>query len=298
MFPLVRRYKYALLIGGVAAFAVVGYFGVDRVKATTAVFERPELTLEQVVAAEVEKSDPNELLPDLVPLPAQDLQLQKVESGDLHLLFSTTYFNQGRGNLELRADPATAGIRADIERDVLQRVYFANGGHRDKVVGHFLWHQEHLHYHYADFVVYDLTSVDNPNHPDLTGILQKSTFCLRDISKVLADIPGAKSKEDISYKICGKELQGVSVGWGDTYYYNYPDQALDVTSLETGTYKLTFIVNPEKRLDETAYANNTSSVTFKLDRENQTVTVLEEVPNNLPKVEHIFLEDPMGINPW
>ena len=235
-----------------------------------------------------------ELLPDLVPLPARDVKVEKT-GGKTLLYFSTTYFNQGEGTLELRADPGTAGIREDIERDVLQRVYFRDGKYRDIVVGNFLWHQEHLHYHFTDFIAYDLVPVDAREDESLSGNLVKSTFCLRDVSRVDLDIPNRPS--DAQYKICGKELQGVSVGWGDTYYWDYPAQNLDITGLASGTYRLTFNANPEKRIEEITYDNNMSSVLFRLDMENATVEVIKEAPSQSPGVEHVYLDDPFGVNP-
>ncbi len=290
------RMRFLILVLLVGAGGMIAYYSLDTEEAVTIAYERPEPTYEEKVLTESERiaaENPNDKLPDLIPLPAADLTLLRGEDGELRILFSTTYINQGLGTLELRADPKTAGIRADIDRDVLQRIYLKDGGYRDKVVGNFLWHQEHLHYHYADFIVYDLTSEDVPNHPELTGILQKSTFCLRDISRIISDVPGEKT--DATYKICGKELQGVSVGWGDTYYYNYPDQALNIESLESGRYRLTFVANPEKRLDELAYGNNTSYVIFKYDKAAETVEVLEEFPKNLPEIEHVHLDDPFGM---
>lgn len=246
-----------------------------------------------VEPAFVDTSDLNDLLPDLLPLPPRDLKVEKVGSQVL-LYFSTTYYNQGRGTMELRADPATAGIRADIERDVLQRIYRADGTHRQKPVGTFLWHQEHLHYHFTDFITYDLEPVEAPPGGDLSGNLVKSTFCLRDVSRVFLD--NASSSPDATYEICGKELQGVSVGWGDTYYWNYPDQALDITELASGTYRLTFIANPAQRLEEVRYDNNRSSTLFRLNMEALTIEVLEEVPNKTPEIEHVYLDDPFGVN--
>ena len=286
-----RRFLFVVVT--TAVLIAGAYILFDTRSAATIAYERPEPTYEEIVVAEVAKNHPSELLPDLVPMPASDLTLMRGEDGELRLLFSTTYLNQGLGTMELRADPATKGIRADIDRDVLQRVYLKDGGYRDKVVGNFLWHQEHLHYHYADFIVYDLISEDDPDHPDLTGILQKSTFCLRDISRVTSEVAG--KKQEATYKICGKELQGVSVGWGDTYYYNYPDQALNIESLESGRYRLTFIANPEKRIDELAYSNNTAYVIFNYDKPGEKIEVIEEFPKNLPEIEHIHLDDPFGM---
>src|SRR5690606_35651816 len=96
-----------------------------------------------------------ELLPDLVPLPPRDLVLTETKNGVL-LSFSTIYYNQGDGPLELRADPATTDIPGDVERNVFQRIYREDGTYRDRQAGTFLWHAPHLHYHFADFVVYDL----------------------------------------------------------------------------------------------------------------------------------------------
>lgn len=241
----------------------------------------------------VDTTDPNELLPDLVPLPPRDLKIQTAEDGRTLLLFSTTYYNQGRGPAELRVDDESTNVREDIEREVMQRVYFKDGGHRDKSVGRFLWHQEHLHYHFSDFIEYDLESLDTPGLEDLAGSLVKSTFCLRDISKVKLDLPD--KKEEAAYDICYKRLQGVSVGWGDTYYYDYPAQNLNISDLPSGTYRLTFRANPENKLDEVRYDNNISSAVFKIDMEKKTVEVLEETPKQTPEVEHIHLDDPFGV---
>jgi hypothetical protein len=176
---------------------------------------------------------------------------------------------------------------------VYQRVFLKDGGYTDHVVGNFMWHQEHLHYHYTDFITYDLEALDAPPSVDLSGKLIKATYCLRDISKVELELKNRKDKA--GYEICGKELQGVSVGWGDTYYWDYPAQNLDITGLASGTYKFTQIVNPALRLKESKYSNNKSTVTFRLDMEKKTVTILSQEPENPPAVEHIHLEDPFGV---
>lgn len=229
-----------------------------------------------------------ELLPDLVPFPAKDIVLEKGD-GAVYLRFSTIYFNQGKGPLELRADPATRGVKSDIERDVLQRIYRKDGSWRDRAAGTFLWHQPHLHYHFADFVVYDLEAVDvKEEAPDLSGVRQKSTFCVRDISRVEMELE--HRARDAAYKICGKELQGISVGWGDTYFFSYPDQLLNVVDLPSGIYRLMFIVNPSGRFEELKTDNNRSSVLLSLDMKNLNVKVLEEEPKNMPKLEHVYPE--------
>lgn len=227
-----------------------------------------------------------ELLPDLSPLPPQDLVFAE-EGGKKILRFSTIYYNHGKGPLELRADPNTAGIREDIERDVLQRIYHPDGSYRDSVVGNFMWHQQHLHYHFSDFATYHLEAVSSGNVSGLDDINMKSTFCIRDVSRVDIDV---KYKTDAKYLICGKELQGISVGWADTYFYNYADQILDLTNIPSGRYRLVFTINPAQRFDEYSIDNNISSAVLDLDMENLTVKVIEESPKKYPEVEHVYPE--------
>src|SRR3989344_851743 len=230
-----------------------------------------------------------ENMPDLVPLPPQDLTLDKNEFGDQLLRFTTIFYNRGKGPLELRADPATAGIRSDIERTVFQRIYRNDGATRQRPAGTFLWHQEHLHYHFADFAVYDLEAIETKTPPpDLSGVPQKSTFCIRDVS--LTDLELLNKAADAAYKICGKELQGISVGWADTYFFTYPDQLLNIEDLPSGTYRLKFIINPSDRFDESDMSNNISSSLIKLDVEGHTVEVVGEEPKEYPTVEHVYPE--------
>jgi len=226
-----------------------------------------------------------ELLPDLAPLPPQDLVIEE-SNNNVYLRFSTIYYNTGRGVLELQADKNTKGIRKDIERDVYQIIYHEDGTTREKIAGNFLWHQEHLHYHFKDFAIYDLEAVSVEGIvPDLSGVMMKSTFCIRDVSKVDIDIP---NKTEARYQICGKEKQGISVGWGDTYFYTYPDQALNITDLPSGTYKLSFIINPKDRFDEITKDNNISSVVINLDMDKKTFKIIEESPKEYPSIEHVY----------
>ncbi|MBI2013383.1 MAG: hypothetical protein HYS87_00950 [Candidatus Colwellbacteria bacterium] len=232
------------------------------------------------------KYDPR-LLPDLIPYPAKDLEIQE-EDDNIYLLFTTMFYNNGRGPLELIADPATKGIRADIERNVLQRIYNENGTYEDKIAGTFLWHQEHLHYHYKDFVIYDLEPIKALGATDLEGNRVKSTFCIRDVSKTDAILENTLEKA--KYLICGKELQGISVGWADTYFNYYPDQRLNITDLPSGTYRLSFIVNPESILEESDSTNNISSIEFRYNKNSGEVKILDESPADLPNFEHVHID--------
>ena len=237
----------------------------------TTITRNPEKlsAIEELITGEVE------LLPDLALVPASDLTFERTGAGDF-ILFTTTYWNQGAGVLELRADPKTQGIPGDVERDVFQRIYRVDDEYREKLVGNFLWHQEHLHYHFSDFVDYVLEPVDvsGASPEELTVMQEKTTFCIRDIDIVNVGVDGAQSNP--SYRVCGKERQGISVGWGDSYYYTYPDQRLDITGLPSGTYRLTYAVNPRGIFEESDMDNNVASVLLAFDMESGTVQLMDD----------------------
>lgn len=216
-----------------------------------------------------------EMLPDLIPLPASELGI-RTDGRNILLTFDTTYWNEGIGPLELIADANTKGIAGDLDRNIYQRIYRVDGSHRDKLSGNFMWHDTHLHYHYADFIEYAIEPVGGQKLPSTTR--QKSTFCVRDIAKVDVEIKHAAKIEQ--YTICGKERQGVSVGWGDTYFHTYPDQNINITSFEKGLYRLTFTVNPEHVFEELRSDNNVASVIIHLDPQKEKVELIDEITSN------------------
>jgi hypothetical protein len=225
-----------------------------------------------------------ELLPDLVPYPPQSVSL-KYEGGKVFLVFDTTYYNRGRGNLELFADPKTSGIEEDIVRTVYQRIYRTNGTVRLRPAGSFQWHEEHLHFHFADFIEYRLEAKESARFANAPLFFGKSTFCIRDVSRI--GRAESEALKPATYLRCGRELQGVSVGWGDTYFFTYAGQRIDITNYSSGMYTLTFIVNPEDRFDEITTDNNESSVIMDINKERGTIVVLESFPKDVPGIEHI-----------
>lgn len=234
---------------------------------------------------------PPELLPDIVPLPPFDMTL--VPDGErLRLAFSTTYYNQGEGDLKLVADSETRGIAGDIERKVFQHIIGREGGERFREAGEFLWHDEHLHYHFDDFITYALYPAE-PVEDWQPLEATKATFCVRDVSQVHLELLNRKA--EAAYRVCGKENQGVSVGWGDTYFFDYPDQYLDVTEIPSGVYILEFHANPDNRFEEITLDNNISKVTFRLDKEMPAIEILSSFPENPPEFEHVHLDQPFGL---
>ena len=92
------------------------------------------------------------------------------------------------------------------------------------MAGFFVWHQTHNHFHFEDYADYILQSVTAPGASVRTAT--KTTFCIMDTTEIDPQLDGAAF-----YTTCGKSVQGMSVGWGDTYGWYLDGQAIDVTGL-------------------------------------------------------------------
>jgi hypothetical protein len=201
-----------------------------------------------------------ELRPDLQARPAFDLRI------DNNLLrFSTTTWNNGAGPLELRAGQVNRGRK---KQKVYQRIYLSNNsGFHDYLAGEFVWHRAHNHFHFENYARYSLQPVNAPGASERSG--SKVTFCVMDNARIQTSLPGAPQSS--VYATCGNQVQGMSVGWGDTYWYNLEGQSLDVSGLPAGDYKLVITVDPDPqnsgsgRLLELDEGNNRSCVLIHLD---------------------------------
>lgn len=164
------------------------------------------------VAAQLERK------PNLQPLPPSNLSVATRYPSGVSLRFASTTWNNGSGPLELRAgEVSTDG------QNVYQRVFLDNGGYYDRLAGTFLFHPEHGHFHFENFARYSLEPIDVSTTPPPSS---KITFCVMDTTKIDASLPGAPRKA--FYSVCGDQIQGMSVGWGDTYGSTLPGQEIDV----------------------------------------------------------------------
>jgi len=208
-----------------------------------------------------------ELRPNLQPFPASNLALVPDFLGGTKLIFSTTSWNSGDGPLELIA---TAGDPVSGKQKVYQRVYFSDGSHQDFFAGEFEFHPEHGHFHFENYAVYTLQPVNAPGGSQRTS--SKTTFCVIDTTKVDTSLPGSPKRP--FYVTCGPDVQGMSVGWGDTYGSNLPGQDIDFTGNPDGDYRLDIEVDPRRLLLETNDVDNISCVLLRISATNLTVQVL------------------------
>lgn len=208
-----------------------------------------------------------ELQPNIEALPARELRLE-TDAGRTYLRFSTTTWNSGQGPLELVAgsvDPSQG------RQNVYQRIHSDDGSYRNVYVGAFVWHSDHNHFHFEDYATYTLQPVSAPGASSRSS--SKTTFCIMDTDRIDHRLPGAPKRA--VYTSCSNAVQGMSVGWGDTYRYYLAGQEIEVTDLPSGDYRLTVEADPKGRLVEISKSDNTSEILIRLNVEEGTVVVLD-----------------------
>lgn len=207
------------------------------------------------------------LLPNLTPFPATDIVLVTNTSGASTLRFTTSSWNNGSGPLEIVAGEVDTGSG---KQKVYQRIYLSDGTSFLNYAGSFTYHPEHNHIHFDNYALYTLQPLNAPGGSLRTG--SKTTFCLADTNKVDITLPGAPKQA--VYNTCGNVIQGISVGWGDTYGSQLPGQELDFTGNPDGIYQLEIEIDPKKLLIESNENDNVSCVLLSITNPN-TVTVLD-----------------------
>ena len=208
-----------------------------------------------------------DLPPNLTPLGASNLSLVADTSGGSTLRFSTTSWNNGTGPLELVAGAVDTGSGKQM---VYQRIYLSDGTSFLHYAGSFTYHPAHDHIHFDDYALYSLQPINAPGGSLRTGV--KTTFCVMDTTKVNGQLPGAPAQA--VYSTCGRFVQGMSIGWGDTYGAHLAGQEIDFTDNPDGIYQLKIEVDPKKLLVESNENDNVSCVLLSIKNPN-TVTVLD-----------------------
>ena len=206
--------------------------------------------------------------PNLTPLPASNFSLvNNTTAGTQTLRFSTTSWNNGAGPLQLEAGPVDTG---NGKQQVYQRVFNGDGTSTTFFAGWFEWHNGHNHFHFDDFALYTLQPVNAPGASLRTG--SKTTFCVMDTTKINGSLAGAPV--NAVYATCGNQIQGMSVGWGDTYGAHLAGQEIDFTDNPDGMYQLKIEIDPNKVMIESNKNDNLSCALISIKKPS-TVTVLD-----------------------
>ena len=214
--------------------------------------------------------------PDLImSAPSQLLLDRTTWPGHVLLRATSSIDNHGQGPLEIRARR-----KGPYRWSVYQAIYDAKGrahlfrthaqltfkyvpGERygyQNVGSSSYWKFEHA----AGFELWSIGP-----HRHALKLLRKSPkvdYCLRDL---LHTFPLPRSPSSPVYPGCNQDpnirsdVLGTSVGWTDSYPYDYPQQWIDVTGLR-GKFAYVQTVDPDHLLIESDYRNDVSETYVEL----------------------------------
>ena len=211
---------------------------------------------------------PASVLPDLAAVPSDEITTRHsnvndpVQNRDL-LEFNATVWTGGNAPLDVE------GFRTHGSPILPAFQYFWRNG---KIVGRaragtmgFERGQGENHWHFEEFAQYRLLN----SAKAMAVRSEKVGFCIAptdgiDLARPQAvwQPPAVFSSEDFG-DACGSVTslwvrEMLPVGWGDTYVQQNEGEAFDITNLPNGTYYIQIIANPQHKLFETNYRNDSS----------------------------------------
>ncbi|HEV3474536.1 MAG TPA: lysyl oxidase family protein [Actinomycetota bacterium] len=207
-------------------------------------------------------------LPNLVPLAPYDLHVGSTDDGRgdaIRLSVSTA--NRGRYALDLTGVPNMGFPQVS---DAYQCVAWVTERvcQDRRLVGQFVFHAAHDHYHFEDYALYELRRLDETGRPDMSpeGLAApgvKASFCLIDYDRDGSPPHPVYEHEHPLYLTCtgsfGVGVQGISPSWRDTYRSGLDGQQIPIDGVPDGDYAVVVTADPKNRLAET---NETDNVSF------------------------------------
>jgi hypothetical protein len=205
-------------------------------------------------------------MPDLRTLPAYDLRVvADDQKGTRHLMFSNSIWNAGDGPLEFRGSVNHQDMTAEV-----YQILYEDGEPAEEIpMGNFYYSESHNHWHWEGFSTYEIWSIAEDGALDeLLAESGKVGYCIRDDSRVNSfnvDFDHPDILEGPNYTVCGTRVQGLSVGWVDTYAFNTPGQSIEITGIPEGLYALRSVADPEGEIMEIDKENNEAITYFQLE---------------------------------
>lgn len=210
-------------------------------------------------------------LPDLRSAHITDLRI--VESGSRRLLrFTGMMWNKGAGPFEIRAKRATKSAPWKVDQVVHQN----DGGTRRIRTDATLRYagDGHDHWHVRRVLSYHLWGKRGTLRDAKVG------FCFFDTNRVKGSLPRSPSKAVYKESMCGRKASlktrnGISVGWGDRYPWNFAYQWIDISGLPKGTYTIRAAVDLYQQFAEESDKNNCAWARIRFGAKGRKVTVLD-----------------------
>jgi Lysyl oxidase len=216
-------------------------------------------------------------LPDLAMARLRAFNIEETPDGRRLLRFTSIVVNVGSGPFELH------GHRPDVnasEMTVTQRIYTDAGSFVDRptTATMFFAGDGHNHWHVRDLSTNELERLDNGSK---VGTGEKRGFCFADNYAYKLTLPNAPQSRVYRYG-CGTSASlnvtvGISVGWGDRYGYQLPDQYIDITGLPSGRYRMRAFADEANWFSESNESNQETWADLQI--EGTSVRVVRRAPD-------------------
>lgn len=208
--------------------------------------------------------------PNLVPLPAFDLDFDQIPGDPPGLRFAVATANRGNYALDLFGRPDGSTSKAPAEQCVAWATDRVCSGR--ETVGSFVWHPEHAHYHFEDFALYELRRFRGDGRVDMSrrGLVASSgkvSFCVIDVERDRDPDSPLYTLPHPLYNSCLSAVgfQGISPGWRDVYGAGTPGQFFPLRKLSAGRFALLVVSDPAGRLFETDESDNRAVAGIQID---------------------------------
>jgi hypothetical protein len=214
--------------------------------------------------------------PDLIMSAPSKLHLDRTTlPGHVLLRATSSIDNHGQGPLEVR------GRREGAHRWVVYQAIYDRKGHPHlfktaaKLVFKYVPGERYgfptieafSYWKFEHAAGFELWSIDS--HRAAVQLVRrgpKVDYCLRDLFRTF---PSPRSPSAPVYPACNQDpnvksdVLGTSVGWTDSYPYEYPEQGIDVTGLR-GRFAYVQLADPDRLLIESNHENDISETYVEL----------------------------------
>ena len=199
------------------------------------------------------------------------------------LRFTTGPRDAGPGALEIAYDPTAAKLGLSTPGPAFQRVYYSDGTSFLRPAGQFQFHPVHGHYHYLNFLTWQLYHVSSSYELTKAGGGKKLGLCPAD--ELFADWTVFNQEQSKTFTpncglSAGEANLGLNVGWGDVYRWQRPGQYADFTGDGDGYYLLRVTVNAGHQVLEPNYANDDAYAYIHIVGDN--ITLIERGQGSSP----------------
>lgn len=160
------------------------------------------------------------------------------------LRFSYGVRNTGLGPMDL-----FTGDGNQLERDLYQRIYRADGTYFERLAGKAAWHKTHAHYHHANAIGLQLFKVVDRAEGKLEEASAPRTKGFAHRNELLRDWENF-------YPTATMQGFGLLPGWADIYEWDRPGNYIDFGLNEDGYYVVRMKADPVDGIRESNEADN------------------------------------------